>query len=315
VGAPAFQVTEDPATDVGREDILRAREHLARKDALAFLRRLERPRPLAALAHWLASWTAVAGACALVWLSAWWAPVALVVIASRQRALENILHDSVHGNVVRRPSRLFQLVVAAPVFESFKRYRRRHMQHHAHLGDPALDPDYFPAPARPSSTGWAVFREVALRPSMWKASLFGALPHLAPLELAGVLGFWAVLLVPVGIIAGPSAVLLVAGLWMLSRATTYHLLKCFVELGDHYGGLTSGSLFGYARVYPGNALAPLLHPYNDRFHLTHHVLPQITMANLHRVHLLLLDLEPYRAAVYDAYFLGPRAVARSFRPG
>jgi hypothetical protein len=45
------------------------------------------------------------------------------------------------------------------------------------------------------------------------------------------------------------------------------------------------------------------------------VLPQITMANLHRVHLLLLDLEPYRVAVYDAYFLGPRAVARSFRPG
>lgn len=290
------------------------REHLARKDVLPLLRQLERPRPLTALVHWLGSWLAVAGACALVWLSAWWTPVALVVIASRQRALGNILHDSVHGNVMRRPSRLFQVVVAAPAFESFKRYRRRHMQHHAHLGDPALDPDFFEVPVGPASTAWSVFGRVSRRPGMWLASVLGDLHRLGAAEVIGVLGFWAVVLALVGLAAGPSAVLLVAGLWMLSRATTYHALKCFVELGDHYGGLTPGSLFGYSRVYPGNALALLIQPYNDRFHLTHHLLPRIAMANLPRVHRLLEDLEPYRAAVYGGYFLGPRSVAKSFRP-
>ena len=314
MGAPAFREALDPAADPGREDVLRVREHLARKEALPLLRQLERPRPFTALVHWLGSWLAVAGACALVWLSAWWTPVALVVIASRQRALGNILHDSVHGNVMRRPSRLFQVVVAAPAFESFKRYRRRHMQHHAHLGDPALDPDYLEVRAGPASTAWSVFGEVSRRPGMWMASVLGDLHHLGLAEVAAVLGFWAVVLVPVGIAFGPPAVLLVAGLWMLSRATTYHALKCFVELGDHYGGLTPGSLFGYSRVYPGNALALLIQPYNDRFHLTHHLLPRIAMANLPQVHRLLEDLEPYRAAVYDGYFLGPRSVARSFRP-
>ncbi len=290
------------------------REHLARKDALMLLRQLERPRPITALVHWLGSWIAVAGACVLVALSAWWAPVALVIVASRQRALANILHDSVHGNVMRRPSRLFQVIVAAPAFESFKRYRRRHMQHHAHLGDPALDPDHFEVPVHPTSTAGSVFLRVSGRPGMWMASVLGDLHHLGPAEVAGVLGFWGVVLAPVGIIAGPSAVLLAGGLWMLSRATTYHALKCFVELGDHYGGLTSGSLFGYSRVYPGNVLALLLQPYSDRFHLTHHLVPRIPMANLHHVHRWLQDLEPYRAAVYDGYFFGPRSVARSFKP-
>lgn len=313
MAVPATRQAEDLATDSGREDVLRAREHLARKDALPRIRRLERPRPLATLIHWLGSWLAVAGAVALVAWSAWWAPVALVVIASRQRALENILHDSVHGNVVRRPARWLQLAVAAPVFESFRRYRQRHMLHHAHLGDPVLDPDYFEVPVPPGSTAWSIFRRVSGRPGRWTASVLGDLHHLGAAELAGVISFWTVVLVAVALAAGPSIALLGAGLWMLSRATTYHALKCFVELGDHYGGLTAGSLFGYARVYPGNALALLIQPYNDRFHLTHHLLPHVTMLNLHHVHRLLEDLEPYRAAVYDGYFFGGRSVARSFR--
>ena len=312
--ALASRQAEDPTADPGREDLLRVREHLAQKDALPRLRQLERPRPLTTLAHWLGSWIAIAGACALVSRSAWWTPAALVILASRQRALANILHDAVHGNVVRNPSWLLQLAVAAPVFESFKRYRRRHMQHHAHLGDPAQDPDYLAVPVQPASTAGSIFRQVLLRPRMWLASVLGELHGLRPGELAAVLGFWAAVLVPVGLVVGASAALLVAGLWMLSRATTYHALKCFVELGDHYGGLTAGSLFGYSRVYPGNALALVLQPYNDRFHLTHHLLPRVTMVNLHHAHELLHDLEPYREAVYDGYFFGLRSVTRSFQP-
>lgn len=313
--ALAARQAEDLATDPGREDALRVREHLARKDALPRLRQLEQPRPLTTLAHWLGSWLAVAGACVLVSRSAWWTPVALVIIASRQRAFANILHDSVHGNVVRNPSWLLQLLVAAPAFESFKRYRRRHMLHHAHLGEPAQDPDYLEVPVHPASTPGSIFRRVSLRPRMWLASVLGDLHRLGFGELCGVLGFWAVGLGAIGVGAGASAAILLAGLWMLSRATVYHVLKCFVELGDHYGGLTSGSLFGYARVYPGNALALVIQPYNDRFHLTHHLLPRVTMVNLHHVHRLLQDLEPYRAAVYDGYFFGARSVAKSFKPG
>lgn len=310
----AFRRASDPATAAGRAAILRARNHVREIGSAERIRELEQTRPLTSLGHWLGAWAIVGGACALVLAgSVWFLPLALVLIGSRQRAFGNILHDFVHGNVVRQPGALLRVIAAAPAFESYARYRMLHMQHHTHVGDPELDPDYFGVEVTATSTAWTVFWDVALRPRMFVSSVLGDLHNLSAGAVARVALFWAVLLAPVAVLAGPAAAVAACGIWILARATTYHALKCFAELGDHYGGLSPDSLFTYARVYPRTLLSHLLHPYNDPYHLTHHLFPRVTMLNLGHVHELLQELDEYRAVdVYDGYFLGASSVARSF---
>lgn len=308
---PGFRRAEDPAHAAGRADLLRVRAFLQKNELAVTLRALEKRRPWACAYHVIMSWTVVAIAVALVLRSVWLMPIALLAIASRQRAFGNVLHDFVHGNVVRAPKGWLKWIIAAPAFEDFDRYRRLHFLHHAHLGHPKLDPDYVTVPTSKHWMGVCV--EFMARPRLWIASVLGDLPQLRWREAAKVGAFWLLAVATVALAASPRAALEFFGLWMLSRATTYHLLKAFVELGDHNAGLKPGSIFGYTRTYPENALTFLIHPYNDRFHLTHHLAPRVPMVTLAAAHAALAGMPEYRDAHHcDGYFFGTYSVVRSF---
>ena len=250
---------------------------------------------------------------AVVWGSLYAVPFAVLVIASRQRALGNNLHDAAHGNIWGTGAELWgQWILAAPMFEEFTRYRKRHLSHHANLSHPDLDPDHVSAPPGLSSRAlyWALFTDFR----MWMGNALGELPAMSWAARIKVVLWWGVVTGGVSAIAGSRAGLALLALWVLSRATSYHALKVFTELSDHVG-LEPGTILGYTRNCPRNVLSWFIHPHNDNFHLTHHLAPRIPMPNLGKAHALLLALPGYRRGQHcDGYFVGACPVVQQWTP-
>lgn len=280
--------------------------------------RLQKPRTLLSLSYVATAWLGLMLAWGMVaWGSLLLLPVALLLVASFQRLLGNNLHDAAHGNILRGGEGLFSVLLAAPMFEDFRDYRATHLKHHAYLHEPEKDPDHLPIPARPEDgeagpSSLQVYLRTLFSWRAWRSNFLGTLPELDWRKRAWIALWWALVLGGLAAVAGPGKALTFAGLWLASRATTYHALKVFTELADH-SGLEVGSVLSYTRNSPRNALSLLLHPYGDNYHLTHHLAPRVPMPNLHATHQLLRGVPEYRAGYHcDGYLFGRYPVVRSW---
>ncbi len=95
------------------------------------------------------------------------------------------------------------------------------------------------------------------------------------------------------------------GIWFISRATSYHVIRIVAEFLDH-AGLKVGSILGFTRNLPhAGALPPMFHPHQDTYHLVHHLFQKIPHYNLVRAHKL-LEADPHYAGAHhcDSYFIG-----------
>lgn len=256
-----------------------------------------------------------------VW-GAWLIPLAVVLIANRQRALGNILHDAGHRNLSRnlRVNDLIATALVAPlVFASLERYRSVHFQHHLALGDAAADPDFLTAGAQ-APTRWATaLRRQLTAPGAWKGSLWG---HLFGAQVGWraqlyILAWWAVGLFALALMRGVGFAGLFLALWLVSRATAFHVITTLREMCDHFG-LRVGGIFSYTRDMPcHSAWRWLVHPRNNGYHLTHHLLPAIPYYRLPAAHRLFRELPGYRdrGNVNVGYFSGPGAVVGDWVAG
>jgi fatty acid desaturase len=236
-------------------------------------------------------------------------PLALLVFASRQRALGNALHDASHGNGLS--PRLSQWLLAAPLFEDFYHYRRRHRAHHASAGHPERDPDYIAIPAH-LDTPALVYLHLLIDFSTWRRSFLGRLGDHPFAQLLRMTVVWAFALGGLGLASTSEGALTFALLWLGSRATTYHAVLTFTELSDHVGCRGMG-IFGYTRNSPQSPLGALFHPRNDNYHLAHHLVPRVYTTSLHSLHHLLLSMARYRQAPRcDGYFIGQHPLARAW---
>src|SRR5690606_21548093 len=129
------------------------------------------------------------------WWSQLFSPLAVVLIANRQRALGNILHDAGHRNLWRDRRRndwVARLFIAPLLFSSLTRYRETHFKHHMALGDAGGDPDFLIA-SRHARASWVLhYLDQVFSLQAWFSSLGG---HLISRQIRArsqlyILGWW-----------------------------------------------------------------------------------------------------------------------------
>lgn len=252
-------------------------------------------------------------------LGCWSTPAIVAWVGNRQRALGNLLHDAAHRNLARDRrlnDALAHLFIAPALFNSLALYRELHARHHAWLGDPGRDPDYIPVRSTGRGGWWQPFLNVLLTPAAWLGSTFGHL-HLSRLgwkQRIGIVGWWSAVLGAVTLVWGMHVAALFFGVWMLARGTVFHAITTFRELCDHFGREPDG-IFSYTRDVSTRSIWRLvIHPRNNGYHLTHHLMPSIPYHRLPGAQRRLLAMPAFAgtAKVCHAYFRGPDAVVREW---
>ncbi|CAM4008472.1 fatty acid desaturase family protein [Corallococcus soli] len=301
------------------KEVRELREYLVAQGQEEQLTGLGVPRPARAILEVLETWALILGAWVLCVHVSWFLlPVALVLVGSRQRALGNRLHDAAHGNMLKGRvlnQRVAALMCGLPLFEDFETYRNAHLRHHAYLGHAEKDPDYLSVPEAPAGrahSAWSLYVFFVTDVKLWRDSVLATLLRAPVAHRWRVLAWWTGVLGALGLLAGAGAALSFAGLWLLSKMTAYHLIKIFAEISDHIG-LRPGTVLGYTRNHPSNWVSFFLHPHHDNYHVTHHLFPRIPLANLPRMHQLLLPVSQYAQAHHcERYFRGPRSLVKSW---
>lgn len=264
--------------------------------------------------------TTIVAALLLALQEPWAAPIALLVLGNRQRALGNILHDAAHRNLTRNRvlnDLVTRALIAPLLFVSLSHYRELHFRHHLDLGGQGADPDLIPIPAQKARSWLAAVAANTLSLRAILGSTFGHLldsgaPAVGRLY---IVGWWFVLLGVLVLAAGfgPAAAML--ALWLAARATAFHAITTFREMCDHHG-LSPGGVFSFTRDIKAAGLwSVLFHPRNNAYHLTHHLLPAIPYYWLPEAQRIFSTLPEYRerARVCDAYFAGPAQAVASWQ--
>jgi fatty acid desaturase len=91
------------------------------------------------------SYALIAAGIAAALASPWALLPSVLLIGSQQYALQILLHDGMHGRLLRRKrdsDRLARLLLCYPILEPLAGFRRKHLDHHRHLGEGA-DPDRY----------------------------------------------------------------------------------------------------------------------------------------------------------------------------
>jgi fatty acid desaturase len=279
-------------------------------------RRLWRP-----LCDILIDWAVMLGACAAVLeLGPWLVPLALLLIGSRQRALGNILHDGSHGNLHAWRAlndAVVTLLVALPLFTSLRHYRRDHYAHHRELGDTRRDPDLLPV--RDGQPWLPQYAQFLMCGKTWRSSITGHLfcSRIGLHARLRIVAWWLAFLLLLVLAVDELFAAVFVALWLGARATAFHCITMFREMCDHFG-LVPGNIVSFTRDFVSHGpVAWLIHPHNNGYHLTHHLLPAVPYYNLPRAQRLLAKLPLYRShdRTFSAYVFGRRSVVASWRAG
>lgn len=291
------------------------RVHGLSLDALV---RLQPMRPLLDIAFDLA--IVCVAATSVVSLGWWLAPLAALLIANRQRALGNILHDAGHRNLYRSQrlnDALARLLVAPLAMVSLTAYRRDHFNHHRMLGDAGGDPDYLPPLRSPANCWWTSYSRFVFCWPAWKGSLLGHLvsPAVSARSKVYIACWWAAVAGGSFWAGGTQIAVEVMVLWLLSRATFFHLITTFREMCDHFG-MKPGGILSFTRDVIGSTpWRWIIHPRNNGYHLTHHLAPAVPYYLLPKAHRLFREMSLFQThgTVCARYFSGAGAVTGAWQ--
>ena len=284
------------------------------------LLRLSLVRPIGDIAFdWLVIFASVG---TVAWFNIWLAPLAVCIIANRQRALGNILHDAGHRNLCRNRKvndAVARVLVAALLFTSMSRYRVVHFQHHLALGDAVKDPDFLKIPAAVPERWIKSFIHNVRSRRAWLSSFAGdlAAEDVQASSKLFILGWWGVALALSVATLGAEFSATFVLLWLASRATVFHLITTFREMCDHFG-LRPGGVFTFTRDMACTGFwRRVIHPRNNGYHLTHHLLPAVPYYRLPAAHELFSRMPAYaeKGQVCAGYFCGGSAVTRAWQAG
>ena len=227
-------------------------------------------------------------------------PLVAFFIATRFRALGNMLHEACHGMFVKgkRANRVFGHALAILDFTALEPYTREHFSHHQHLGHPEKDLDFVPR----RKFGFAEPTEHFTRRHLLRPLLLLHLPSFVRPVLWSRTDPWPVTLCRWAFLAG----LLALAHWGLGwRAfllfyvvpyfVAYQVIRYWSDAVDHAGVIGEADEFHRSRnhIFSWGLLNRVFFPRNDQYHLTHHLFPAVPTTTQGRVHALLMKDPEY----------------------
>lgn len=235
---------------------------------------------------------------------------AALLIASRQRGMENLLHEATHKHLSSNP-RLNDAIawyLALPLGHCLPMERRSHMKgHHSHFWDGAYDPDFQRYIAMglhklPVASPWQLLAILVRGLPIYFCGAVRAFffppgePALLRLVRAG---FWLIVVV---LVLTTGVIVPFVIYWLVPFVIVLTPLRYIAELSEH-SAMGCSSEFGTTRNNIGWVQRYFLHPHGDGFHLVHHLYPGVPFYNLARVHALLMQDPVYRSAGRHCYGL------------
>lgn len=244
-----------------------------------------------ALGAALLSWTGP------IWAKALGTTTLLLVIGTRLRALNNIIHECTHSTYAseRSDNGTIGRVCAALLFDSFMDYRDEHLTHHAHVGDYEHDLDL--QGIRNLGLHDALTPKVILRHLVTPLTL----RHLqyyfkVNMSARDGIGYFALKVALLALMAGLTLTFPLFGLLFIvvPYVMVFTALNYWADCLDHAGLIPCDDELQSSR----NILAPtpvrmMFFPRNDCYHLVHHLFPHVPARHLHRMHVTLSKDELY----------------------
>src|SRR3990167_2344615 len=235
--------------------------------------------------------------------------ISVLVIGSRMRALENLLHETSHGALFKSRflnNTLGLFLCAFPIGSSLHAYRKSHMAHHTYLGNKEKDPDLIrytkigvdALPFEKNRLIARFLRVIFLRDSlMYLKNTFSSFVYVkgTPMKELGMrLCFFFI----------ASAVILFQGwgvyfvlYWVIPFLAPLQVIRFFSEISEHGGLYRERDEIMMTRNNLINPVARFfIYPHGDAYHLTHHLLPAVPHYHLSRAHQILMNWDPYAKA-------------------
>ncbi|KAK0448348.1 fatty acid desaturase-domain-containing protein [Desarmillaria tabescens] len=235
----------------------------------------------------------------------WWATYipAIIVISSRMRAMEHLVHEASHNNIFTNPRahEYTEFLYAFPVFRLLKVFRTLHLEHHKYLGDPVRDADVvrlqylgFIGDERLSAArfSWLIF---GLPFSGWLhyeyvVTLFTEF-WTSPASYPWKVIYWVTVLTAVHLSNKWSGFALY---YVVPWFGVLTITRYWAEVGEHLGMDMTGN-FGNSRTNDGFLQRWWIHPLNDGLHAAHHLNSQVPFHKLRRAHKeLMREVPAYR---------------------
>ena len=212
----------------------------------------------------------------------------LLIIASRMRALENLVHEASHNNLFASSHlhERLQFLYAFPVFRLLQDYRRSHLIHHQFLGDSKRDPDVIRIyelgldrlPEQPvwflfglPSTGFLTYEYLTTTFYDFWTSRSCVLAKTA---------YWAAVLLA---LLYTHTVTQFLRYYLVPFLVVLPVTRYWAEASEHLG-LDLTASFGNSRTNMGFLHKWYMHPHNDGYHAVHHLHSQVPFHLLPRAH-------------------------------
>lgn len=230
-------------------------------------------------------------------------PAILVIIfllATRYRALNNIVHECTHYSFCtgRKYNIIMGKIAASCIFTSYIDYKTEHMSHHRSLGDYEVDLDF-------QSRKKFKFEEALSYKTIIRHIMTPILGLHFPQYLSfnmtfkdgaiyGMIKLLLIIFVAVMAYFAPLAALLfliIPFIWVFS-AVNY-----WTDCVDHAGLLhKDDDLYKSRNFIMNRFLRSIFFPRNDCYHLVHHLFPSVPAHHMERAHEILLTNEEYSTA-------------------
>ncbi|MDQ0858856.1 fatty acid desaturase family protein [Bacillus sp. V2I10] len=238
----------------------------------------------------------------------WMYLISLVIIGSRMRGLDIMMHESSHRMLFknRKLNKWVACFFAAyPIMISHKAYCKSHMSHHKYLWS-EVDPDkqryQIVGLDKPPENRMKFFIHHCLKPlllvhvpnyliGMIKVTAYAKDEPRLDQVIRTV--YWGVIIIN-SIIFGFWQELIL--FWFVPFLTTFQVLKYWAEMAEHAGLESEQEIFASRNSFGNWFERSLIHPHRNSYHLVHHLFPAVPHYNIKKAHLILLEDSEYQKA-------------------